>query len=350
MKKRILITAAVILSLVLAACGSSSGNSSAAAADYKESGYSVSDQTRPMEPMEEKVAAEEAYTEDYDYEVAEATASVSGSGASVSDKAYNGEVKLIYRADVSAETTDIDQAIQDLEGLAESMGGYVEYSDIGNYGYGNDYGRYANYTIRVPSNKYEAFLAALNNSGSCNIRNLSKSTEDIGAEYADTEARLKTLRIKQERLQELLEQAENMEDIIAIENALTDVEYQIEWNSSTLNRYDALVNFSTISIYLQQVARETQTSDATSLGERIVNSFRNGISSFATGFENFLVDLAGVIIPLLIIIAIVVVVVVLAVRAAKKGRTNKPVKEKKKRFEKKESPKTEEQTDDTVIR
>lgn len=326
MKKRWIVITAVVLALMLAACGSARNSAAVpdaapAAAEYKEAA-SDTGYTMGSYPMEEPMTEEAAY------ELDAASAPAAGSGISVADKAYNGEVKLIYRADVSAETAQIDQAVADLEALAESMGGYVEYSDIGNYGYGNSNERYANYTIRIPSEKYTAFLDALNASGSCTVQSISKSTEDIGAQYADTEARLETLRIKQERLQELLSQAENMEDIIAIENALTDIEYQIEWNSSTLNRYDALVNYSTVSVYLRQVARETQVSGSGSLGERIVNAFHNGISAFKTGFENFMVFIAGAIIPLLIVIAVIVIIVLLVRRAANRG--NKKEKKNKK--------------------
>ena len=122
-----------------------------------------------------------------------------------------------------------------------------------------------------------------------------------------------------------------MEDIIAIENALTDIEYQIEWNSSTLNRYDALVNYSTVSVYLRQVARETQVSGSGSLSERIVNAFHNGISAFKTGFENFMVFIAGAIIPLLIVIAVIVLLVRRAAnRGNKKEKKNKKSREEAK--------------------
>lgn len=321
MKKRGIIivsaAAAVVLavSMLLAACGSSSssGQAAPASAETKESGYgSAADYAVNTESNE--YLTEAAYAEEAD--AAERT--------EVSQKAYNGEVKLIYRADVYAEAKDIDKAAADLEKLAADMGGYVEYSDIGNYGYGNDYSRYANYTIRIPSEKYEAFLEAFGGSGSCTVRSISKSTEDVGADYADTEARLKTLRIKQERLQELLARAENMEDIITIENALTDLEYQLEWNTSTLNRYDALVGFSTITINLQQVARETQTSEGVTLTERIVNAFHNGIAAFATGFENFVVVLAGAVIPLLIVIAVIIIVILLIRRTLKKKKQHDP--------------------------
>ena len=46
------------------------------------------------------------------------------------------------------------------------------------------------------------------------------------------------------------EKAETMEDIISLETALSDVEYEIEQLSSTLNRYDSLVSFATIRLDL----------------------------------------------------------------------------------------------------
>ena len=81
------------------------------------------------------------------------------------------------------------------------------------------------------------------------ITESSESSEDVGERYYDAETRLKTQRTKQERLLALLEQADTMEDIISLENALGDVEYQIEQLSSTLNRYDALISYSTFTIY-----------------------------------------------------------------------------------------------------
>ena len=43
------------------------------------------------------------------------------------------------------------------------------------------------------------------------------------------------------------------EDIIALESALSDVQYQIEGLSGTLRNYDRLITFSTIDVYLSEV-------------------------------------------------------------------------------------------------
>ena len=81
----------------------------------------------------------------------------------------------------------------------------------------------------------------------------SRSTENVSAAYYDTESRKTALETKRERLLALLEKAENMEDIIALESALSDVQYEIESLSGTLRDYDRLISFSTVEIYLSEV-------------------------------------------------------------------------------------------------
>ena len=310
MKKRIIVSIIAVSLLVICACGSAVKNSApaseAAAGSYE---------------MNAKYYGEEEYAAEYDVEEASMTAESASKESS--SRPYNGDVKLIYRADISAETKEIQKTSEEIEKLVEACGGYVESSSKNNYSYSSYSSINALYTVRVPQEKFNFFLDSLNNSGVCNVTSISKSTTDVGADYADTEARLETYRIKQERLQELLKQADNMEDIITIESALSDVEYEIEYYSSSLRRYDSLINFSTINIELIQVDRESKSAGSGSLGERISSSFSNGIAAFATGFEDFLIAVAGAIIPLLIIAAIIVAAVVIIVKVVRKHKRQK---------------------------
>lgn len=113
--------------------------------------------------------------------------------------------------------------------------------------------RYGSYVIRVPEDAYTGFLQDAGELGY--LASKTESTENISTQYYDTEARLKTLRTKQERHQALLAEAEVMEDIISLESALSDVEYEIEQYSSTMNQYDSFVSFSTIDLTLQEVTK-----------------------------------------------------------------------------------------------
>ena len=120
----------------------------------------------------------------------------------------------------------------------------------------------------------------------------------------------------------LLEKAENMEDIIKLESALGDVEYEIERYSSTLNRYDGLVNFATFNVNIGEVARvEEQTGQANSLGDRMSAGFRAGLEDMKDGVEDFLVWVSYNVFGLAVFVVIGGVIV--AVIRSKKPRLPK---------------------------
>lgn len=307
MKKILFALTAVITAIGLCACGGASYNSSGSyyAAESKEA-----------------AAAEAAYDYDgafYEETVTEAEAPASAASGSASSPQYSGDVKLIYRANISAETTDLDQAASEVEKLTAELGGYIESSSIQTENYGSGTYRYAYYTVRVPSENYETFLSSVNASGACSVTGTSRSTTDVGTEYADTEAHLNTLKIKQERLQALLEEAKKMEDIIELESALSDVEYEIEWYSSDLNRYDSLIGFSTITLDIREVTRETAVTQTSGFGDRVGSAFSNGLSAVAGFFEGLVIFLAYAWLPLVIIAAIVILIIVLVKKHAKKN-------------------------------
>lgn len=105
--------------------------------------------------------------------------------------------------------------------------------------------------------------------------------------------RLKTQQVKLERLQTLLAQAKNMEDIITIESAISETEWNIENLSGTLRRYDSQVALSTITVNLQEVYKYSNTENVPeSFGERIGSALTRGWSAFTDTVENILVALA----------------------------------------------------------
>ena len=319
MKKKTvwLVAASAAFVLLLSACSSSKPDY--APAPYPEAKEAYYEDDYYAGDYNAAVAYDEAAR---DYEGSSQLKASAGSGANTTP--YNSEnVKLIYRANISAETTNLEKTASEIEQLVIDMGGYIEDSSVDmNAGRTGTY-RYGYYTVRVPSEKYQEFLDSISGSDVCTVTNLSKSVQDVGQQYADTEAHLATLRIKQERYQELLKQAEEMEDIILLESALSDVEYEIEFYSSDLNRYDSLIGFSTININLTEVNRATTVQETTTFGERFVKSFKNGLSDFAEGFEIFMLWLAWYWLPLLITIAIIVIVILIIKKAVSKGGAKK---------------------------
>ena len=57
---------------------------------------------------------------------------------------------------------------------------------------------------------------------------------------------MESLSLQEERLLDILEKAEKLTDVLELEQELADVRYQIETLTTTLNRYDQLISYSTV--------------------------------------------------------------------------------------------------------
>lgn len=247
MKKRLLPLFLALL-LSLSACGSSSGGTASSAA--------VGD-----------ASADNGWAE------AAMDAADTAGGADFS--AVRRNAKLILNADLSLETQDFEKSAADIEKMTAEAGGYIESSGT----YGDTGSRSANYTLRVPQEKFEQFYAQLGEN--MHVVSRSRSSEDVTEQYTDIETRLATLQTKHERLLSLLEKADKMEDIIALENALADCEYEIDSLTGSKRRYDDLVGFSTFYINLREVQTLTATADGTGFGAQLSQAAKTGARGLA---------------------------------------------------------------------
>ena len=249
-------------------------------------------------------------------------------GSMVNSLTYGENVKLIFRAWLNLQTLDFAEAEKELDRLVEQYGGYFEsvYTDNGSYYSNYSYLR-GSYTVRVPAQNYDKFLSAIGNT--CHVVNLNKTTEDVGLQYSDTQMRLETVKAKQERLLALLKQATEMSDIIELESAISDCQYEIDSLTSTINRYDSLIGFSTVSIELEQVERLSNSIvEEPTFWQRLGNNFKEGLEDFAFSVQDLIIWIAYNIVGIVIFI----VIVVLLVRLWKKhvsGKVRLPKKAKK---------------------
>ncbi len=196
--------------------------------------------------------------------------------------------KMVFRAAIDLETLEFEKALDSISQLVTSTSGYYEEQELAAYSSGY---RYARLVIRVPTERFDDFCRRAGDI--CHVVRLNTSQENITESYYDVESRLKTAETKLERLQELLSRADNMTDIITIEDAIADTEQTIDYLSGTLRGYDSLVDYATIRIDLDEVYHFTGTGDAPlTLGQRLGESFSSGLKSIGRFFENLLLFLA----------------------------------------------------------
>ena len=306
MKKFLALLLALIMALALVGCGASAPKTEAFM-DMTTSDDAAMDMGfdaggAPMEDYKEEAEYQSGAFEEY---------------TSTSDNEKLKDVKMVYTANMDLQTLSFDQADADISALVEEMGGYFEQRSISNRSSGY---RYAEYTVRVPAEKFNDFCSQMGNL--CHLVYKNESADNITESYYDTQSRLVTAQTKLERLQELLRRAESMEDIITIESAISETEWTIENLTGTLRTYDSLVGYSTVYMSLSEVYELSGQGQApVTFGDRLGESFLDGLKAIGRTAQNFAVWLAYSWFWLLIVVVIVIVVI----RTIRRRKNGKPL-------------------------
>jgi len=263
------------------------------------------------------VPAEYGYDEEMAYDAAEMPAAdYAAGGAMVSNteelKAQGR--KLIRNVYLSIESKDIVATAQFIYSDVERLGGYIESSSIYTSGYKSAY-----YTCRIPSDKVDEFLATVAENG--NVVSRSENINDITLQYTDTESHKKALKAEEARLLELLEMAQTVEDMVTIEDKLTDVRYQLDSIESQLRTYDNQIDYTTVSIDITEVQTYTPPEEK-SVWERIKAGLPNTIENLGIFFEDLFVGIV-IYLPVIIILGVLAVIVVLVIKSIRKKKSKK---------------------------
>lgn len=224
--------------------------------------------------------------------------------------------KLIRTVSLSLETKEFDSVLTNLSTKTTELGGYIETSSVNGNSYSHHSTRYASYVIRILADKLNEFVEVVSELG--NVTQKNESVEDVTLRYIDVESHKKALETEQERLLELLSKAENIEEILTIESKLSDIRYEIENYESQLKTMDNQIDYSTVSVYIDEVERVTDTGEK-GFFEEIKERFGNSLYIVARGIRGLVIGILGSL-PILIVCGGVIAVVVIVVRKILKKR------------------------------
>lgn len=319
--KKLLIILTIVALLMMTFAGCASSNST----EYEDAGYYAQSEVAEAPAAEENMAVDTAKDEAAEPAAGETeNASEAGLNYDSSILQPDANRKIIYYGSFQIRTKNFDTDYDNLLATLKALGGYIQDSSM----YGskpvewNDSGRYATLTLRVPSEKFSEFTSMLGDFGETISRSING--KDVSLDYFDTETKLKTLRTRETRLLELLDQAATLEDIIELENALSDVSYEIQMLETNLRDYDSLIDYSTVTVELEEVNQmEVVTPPDESIGSRISNTFYSVLNVLADFGEFLIVFFVGGA-PILIPLAAIAVLVIVLVKRNKKKRQNTP--------------------------
>lgn len=317
MKKRFIGIAIVSIALCLSGCGNSAGSS----VSYSEETYDQVGNSYAAKEAAYDSYAEEAAVDAGGYMMEGDAADTDNEGSAL--RAQDGQ-KIVYTGSLSIQTLEYDKSAASIRRKIREAGGFSEAESEND----NDYNWYRrstgpsstrnlNITARIPSEKFESFMDSLQGDGK--VMNRSMNAENISQVYANKETYKKALEKEQERLLAMMDKAVTIEDMIAVESRLSEVERQLNTYKTDLSAMDKDVQYSTIYISLEEVKRYSDETPTVTFPEKVKYAFEDAINSFTEFCEGIVLFIIRFF-PFLILLAIVIALVIRLIRKRQEKR------------------------------
>ena len=305
MKKKLLNVLMGITALALILCQYACSSSTAKTANYvREDTPSSYGDGESYLPAETAAGYEDEYRESPDYSAAKANSwqgnsspDETGSDPGKDIPAATLEEKLVYTCTMDMETTQYDETIRSLRELIQKYGGIIQhesYSDSASNWYYSSYEKKsgtmsAAIIVRIPSAKYRDFLDGIDGFGK--ITRSEQSVENITRRYSETETTIRSLETQEERLLEMMAQAETVDEMLSIEYRLSEVQNELQILKNRLAEMDTDVAYSTVQLNVREVLEftpEVEPTKTLTFGDRLRNALRNSWNTFRGFLEGLL--------------------------------------------------------------
>ena len=319
MKKILKGITALLLAAGLAACGSDSGSVSHAAAPASGGQNFAAD-----------YATEEMA--DYEYPGLAMAPSPSENEAKTASGAEEGSdqtgitgVKLVYTGSVTIETLQYEDAVKNVRERIKQYKGIIEqenewdgdhswyYTD----GRARTTNRNISMTVRIPTKDFDSFMNDMDGAGKVTSR--SQNVENISRKYSDNSIEIESLELQQERLLEMMGKAETVEEMIMIEERLSDVQTKLNQKKSYRSSMDTDVEYSTVFLNINEVQEYTPVKDP---GIQIGGFGRRVMETLEYSGKFFIYVLQSIILFLIKIapFAVLIALIIAGIRAWRKSK------------------------------
>ncbi|MEX2242674.1 MAG: DUF4349 domain-containing protein [Fimbriimonadaceae bacterium] len=179
---------------------------------------------------------------------------------------------VIRNGSISLRVEDVRKSANSITEMVVKGGGYVESSTSAGVGTGNPT---VDLTIRVVSSGFDDAMIQLEGMGT--LLDQNTESEDVTAQIVDLGARIKTLAAKEETFREMIRVSRNVNDVVALQDRLTEVRTEIERMDAQRKSLSELASLSTIKVHLTQTATVPTASQDP-------NWFTNALGGATTSF------------------------------------------------------------------
>ena len=152
--------------------------------------------------------------------------------------------KITHNLTLTLQVATINDAVTQISLEVQQLGGYVVESQQN----GLERNSSAQLTLKIPADKLNGLHDSLSTWGK--ILDQHMLANDITNQYYDSQVRLQTLEAEEKRYLEILNQAQTVDDVLKVENALGNLRQQIEQLKGQLKLWNNQVDYSTVNLQL----------------------------------------------------------------------------------------------------
>jgi hypothetical protein len=225
---------------------------------------------------------------------------------------------VIRNANLTMIVKNTQTSLDDIGKMTTEYKGFIQSSNTTKY----EQGLQASITIKIPSDKLDLALERLRKMA-VEVRNDQVTGQDVTAEYADLESRIKNLEAAEVQLRTILEKSTKTEDVLAIYRELTSIRGQIEQAKGRAQFLSTSASMSTVTISL---IPDVIAQPITAPGWRPEGEFKNAAEALIRilqGLGTLAIWLVVTVLPVLIILALPFVALIAIVRALNRRRPAK---------------------------
>ena len=180
------------------------------------------------------------------------------------------ERKIVYEVDISFDVNELEEAAAFLKAQMEDDEWFDREVITGTL---------YTYVIRIKTERLDAFIETLK--GEFVLRSYSKVGTDISLDYQDATNRILSLEAHFARLLELYDLA-TLEEMILINEQISDIEVELQELEGTLNQFDSLIEYSEVTLLFYGSAVTSDSPFFNRLGNAFVDGF-NALVGFVEG-------------------------------------------------------------------
>ena len=242
---------------------------------------------------------------------------VGGGPATEDGNAAPIEQRIIKTGEVTVEVAEVTETVGRVRAFVLELGGYVGGSQAG----ADDQG--ATLTLRIPATRFDDALQALRELDGEVIAEATRES-DVTRQIVDLEARIANLEASEASYRVLLERAERIDDVLAVQARLDGVRGEIEQLEAQLQEIEGDADLSTLTVSLVPAAEPVEEVTTTWNAGTEVQGALASLVGIGQGLLNALIWFGIVWLPVILVLGILAL---LAFRAAWEVRRRLPLTE-----------------------